>query len=166
MRASKYVVMQQEEGRHETERTWKPIAAGILSIILGAIFLIPGIVSFTALRLILSIIAVSSSVLWGFLVVVPGIMPIVGGIYALRRRRWGVALAGSIVTLLNCAILAIFGTILLIIFPLGYVDNPGAHFELSDWATLGIYIIVGLTIFGILGLLALIFVIRARREFR
>ena len=113
----------------------------------------------------MSITAGSPSVLWGFLVVVPGIMPIVGGIYALRRRRWGVALAGSIVTLLNCVILAIFGIILLIIFPLGYVDNPGAHFELSDWASLGIYIVVGLTIFGILGLLALILVILGRREF-
>jgi hypothetical protein len=129
------------------ERTWKPIVAGILCIILGAIHLIP-------------------AVLWGFHWVVPGIMPIVGGVYALRRRRWGVALAGSIVTLLNCVILAIFGTILWMIIPLGYVDNPGAHFELSDWTSLGIYIIVGLTIFGVLGLLALILVILGRREFK
>jgi hypothetical protein len=147
------------------ERTRKPIAAGILCIILGAIFLIPGAVSLTILGFI-PVTTLPSSLSFGALVTVPGIVPIVGGIYALRRRRWGVALAGSIVTLLNCVILAIFGIILLIILPLGYVDNPGAHFELSDWMSLGIYIIVGLTIFGILGLLALILVILGRREFK
>jgi hypothetical protein len=105
-------------------------------------------------------------VLWGALVTVPGIVPIVGGIYALRRKRWGLALAGSIFTLLNCVILGICGIIGFIFVFLGCVDNPGAHFELSDFTSLGIGLIVGLTIFGILGLLALILVIRGKREFR
>jgi hypothetical protein len=151
------------------ERTWKPTAAGILCIIAGTIGLIPFILVAALVVGVSSMFGDTPSVT-SLAAMIPlilfGIMPIVGGIYALRRRRWGVALAGSIVTLLNCVILAIFGIILLIIFPLGYVDNPGAHFELSDWTFLGIYIIVGLTIFGILGLLALIFVIRGKREFK
>jgi uncharacterized membrane protein HdeD (DUF308 family) len=157
--------MQEEAGRQETERTWKPKAAGILSVILGAIFLIPGIVSLPLLGWI-AVTTVPFYLLLGPLVIIPGIMPVVGGIYALRRRRWGLALAGSIFSLLNGVILGIYGIIFLIGFFWGFVDNPGAHFELSDFTSLGIYIIIGLTIFWILGLLALVFVIRGRREFR
>jgi hypothetical protein len=146
------------------ERTWKPKAAGVLSIILGAIFLIPGILALAVLGFI-PVTTLPSYLLFGALVTIPGIVPIVGGVYALRRRRWGLALAGSILTLLNSVILAIFGIIVLTGYLIGFVDNPGAHFELSDWTSLGIYIIVGLAIYGILGLLALIFVILGRREF-
>lgn len=124
------------------EKTWKPKAAGILSIILGAVFLVPGIVFLP----------------WGALLIIPAIMPIVGGIYAFRRKSWGLALAGSIFALLNClVVLAIGGAIALF----SNIDNPGAHFDLS----LRIGLIVGSTIFGILGLLTLILVILGRREF-
>jgi len=151
------------------ERTRKTTVAGILCIILGAVFLIPSIVLLIGsycMTVYIPLTTAPSYVLWGALVIIPGIMPIVGGIYALRRRRWGLALAGSIFTLLNCAILGICGIIGFIFVFLGYVDNPGAHFELSDFTSLGIGLIVGLAIFGILGLLALILVIRGKREFR
>jgi hypothetical protein len=151
------------------ERTRKTTVAGILCIILGAVFLIPSIVLLIGsyyMTVYVPLTTVPSYVLWGALVIIPGIMPIVGGIYALRRRRWGLALAGSIFTLLNCVILGICGIIGFIFVFLGYVDNPGAHFDLSDFTSLGIGLIVGLTIFGILGLLALILVIRGKGEFK
>jgi hypothetical protein len=105
------------------EKTWKPTAAGILCIVVGAILLIP--------------------------FVVPGIMPIVGGIYALRRRRWGVALAGSIVTLIApVMIMTIAG--LIVSWP------PGI--PVTDAMLFG-------SLFGIPGILAIIFVVKGKGEF-
>lgn len=81
------------------EKTWKPTAAGILCIIAGAISVIIGIV----------IVAVGGigwffGMLWfsaiGVPIIVLGIIAIVGGSCALRRRVWGLALAGSICALL------------------------------------------------------------------
>jgi hypothetical protein len=82
------------------EKTWKPTTAGILCIIAGAIATIAGIV-----------IAVVGSIGWFFGIpwvsaigapsIILGIIAIVGGSYALKRRVWGLALAGSICALLG-----------------------------------------------------------------
>jgi len=82
------------------ERTWKPTTAGILCIIAGAIATIAGIV-----------IAVVGSIGWFFGIpwvsaigapsIILGIIAIVGGSYALKRRVWGLALAGSICALIG-----------------------------------------------------------------
>jgi len=98
------------------EETWKPTAAGILCIIAGAIAMIAGIV-----------IAVVGSIGWFFGIpwisaigapsIILGIIAIVGGIYALQRRIWGLALAGSI-----CAVLppvTILGILAIIFVSLG-----------------------------------------------
>jgi len=94
------------------EKTWKPTTAGILCIIAGAIATIAGIV-----------IAVVGSIGWFFGIpwvsaigapsIILGIIAIVGGSYALKRRLWGLALTGSI-----CALLGPWGLlgILAIIF--------------------------------------------------
>jgi hypothetical protein len=90
-------------------RTWKPTTAGILAIIVGAIDLIFGIVIATV-----GIIG-SSLIGWlfgagfpgGFLsvigvpLIVLGIVAIVGGIHALNRKTWGLALTGSICALVS-----------------------------------------------------------------
>jgi hypothetical protein len=82
------------------ERTWKPTTAGILSIIAGAIGVIIGIV-----------VAAVGVIGWFFAmpwfsaiaapIIVVGIIAIVGGIYALRREVWGLALVGSICALIG-----------------------------------------------------------------
>jgi hypothetical protein len=82
------------------EKTWKPTVAGILAIIAGAIQVIVGIV-----------IAAVGSIGWFFGVgwfsafgaplIILGIIAIIGGIYALRRQIWGLALAGSICALIG-----------------------------------------------------------------
>ena len=81
------------------ERTWKPTTAGILSIVAGTIGFIGGIV----------VVAVGEAVgaLAGFFglgaigapLIAIGIVAIVGGVFALRRRLWGLALAGAICAL-------------------------------------------------------------------
>jgi hypothetical protein len=90
------------------EKTWKPTAAGIMTIIAGFLGLLIGI----GLAIGLGMAGMWAE--WsipgfpdlGFLalVAVPGIIlsivAIVGGIYALKRSAWGLALAGAICALL------------------------------------------------------------------
>jgi hypothetical protein len=82
------------------EKTWKPTVAGILALIAGALQVIFGIV-----------IAAVGSLGWffgmqwfsaiGAPLIIFGIIAIIGGIYALRRQIWGLALAGSICALIG-----------------------------------------------------------------
>ena len=89
------------------EKTWKPTAAGILTIIAGILGLLIGILLAVGLGIAGTIIGMIP----GFpgvgllgLIGIPGIIlsivAIVGGIYALRRKLWGLALAGAICALL------------------------------------------------------------------
>jgi len=155
--------MQEEAGRQEMERTWKPIAAGILCIIAGIIGLIP--------FLLVAVLVVGVSSMFGdrpsiisLAAMIPlilfGILPIVGGIYALRRRRWGLALAGSI-----CCPLVGF-VILGFYFLFGFIGSiavwPRTP-EFGDTMPMLIGFIVGFVIFGIL---PIVFVILGKREFK
>lgn len=99
------------------ERTWKPTTAGILCIIAGAIELIGGL----AVAVFGSIGGAFFGMAWigaiGVPLIVLGIVAILGGIYALKRRIWGLALAGSI-----CALFgpwAILGILAIIFVSLG-----------------------------------------------
>jgi hypothetical protein len=90
------------------EKTWKPTAAGILTIIAGFLGLLIGLALAVGL-------GIAGSLAWvipgfpgvaGFLALLPvpgiilSIVAIIGGIYAIRRRVWGLALAGAICALL------------------------------------------------------------------
>jgi len=108
-------------------KTWKATTAGILNIISG------GLNGLGALGLIIAIIAVGSINIMRFLppedasfimpLVVPilivalvvsivtAVFPIIGGVYALQRRRWGWALAGSIIAIFRTSVLGILSTI-------------------------------------------------------
>ena len=100
------------------EKTWKPTAAGILCIIAGAIGVIAGMV-------VAALIAAFGGIVWFFGIgwlgvtgaplIILGIIAIVGGLYALKRRIWGLALAGSICALISPAgILGILAIIFVI----------------------------------------------------
>ena len=90
------------------EKTWKPMTAGILSIIAGVLGAVGGIVAATVGRTIgglwMGPMAVPNITMILGAIAIPliilGIVAIVGGIYALRRRIWGLALAGSICSLI------------------------------------------------------------------
>jgi len=113
------------------ERTWKPTTAGILTIIEGSMRIAFGIGVIVAGRwvgalggldwsswieewarvygpgaidlqsILARILGMSSTVLIaiGIVILVFGIIALVGGINAIKRRRWGLALAGSILSL-------------------------------------------------------------------
>jgi membrane protease YdiL (CAAX protease family) len=119
-RAPDYIVMQEIKSGPEMERTWKTKTAGILAIIIGALCVIEW-----------GVVAVLGIFEWGWLaiggllgaggiieaiaaiVIAIGIVAIVGGIFALRRKRWRLALAGSI-----CAIFCLWFIPILVNVPL------------------------------------------------
>lgn len=97
----------QAGGDKQMDKTWKPIAAGILQIVTGGLNLIgvlltcgislagkPHISSTSMWPPILQVLIILIVSIWG-------IVAIIGGLYALKRKRWGLALAGSIVSFLN-----------------------------------------------------------------
>jgi len=139
------------------ERTWKPKAAGILCIIGGIggvffgivaavllfFFIVGGVPDFpppqppTELPGLLNE-SLIFLLIWGILGMIAIGMAVVGGVYALRRRIWGLALAGSICTLIG------------------------------PWGLLGILIPSTMPLmlpFAIPGILATVFVIRGKHEF-
>jgi hypothetical protein len=83
------------------ERTWKPTTAGILTILAGAIQVIIGILCAAGVSFVGGIIGMGwLSVICAPLIVF-GIIAITGGICALSRRIWGLALAGSVFALVG-----------------------------------------------------------------
>ncbi len=103
------------------QKTWKPTVAGILDIVSGVcgltgfLFLIIGaIVSgfipeitgmpLEFLRWILVAIAIPLALV--------SILALVGGIYAVQRKMWGLALAGSIAAFFGSSLLGIAAIVL------------------------------------------------------
>ena len=96
------------------KRKWMPRATGIINIIVGSSAMLTGA------GFIIHVLSIQYSVDWTFAglliwyvstpLLVFGALALVGGIYALKRKKWGWALAGSIVTLL---LLFIIGTLIM-----------------------------------------------------
>jgi len=87
-------------------KTWKPTAAGVLAIVAGALTVLTAL----ALSLLMPIAASSRYTMapiavFGILWLACGIVAIIGGIFALQRRHWGLALAGAICALIPPATL-------------------------------------------------------------
>jgi hypothetical protein len=124
------------------EKTWKPTVAGILCIIAGAVGAIAVIVVSVMTLFLMADNPEAKLSIDDFIVkvwilgAVTVVTAIVSSIYALRRRVWGLALAGSI-----CA---------LIVFTV-----PGTLF----FRPYGITLVIP-------GILALVLVIRGKCEFR
>ena len=77
------------------EKTWKPEAAGVLSIIAGSLAIRSGVEA---------AIGISTSQIPGWLgiggmdpwLIAAGSVAIIGGIYAIRRKIWPLALGGAL----------------------------------------------------------------------
>ncbi len=98
-------------------KTWKPVTAGILDIIAGAAGLILGfgfmiggaLVGFVTqlpmwLNTLIPLVSIPLIIL--------GLIDIAGGICALMRKVWGLALAGSITTLITSPVIGIIALVL------------------------------------------------------
>lgn len=128
-------------------RTWMLRAAGIVCIISGAIVVIPGGI-LVALGLSPTtkpgadpVAGALIAILVGIPSIILGTVAIVGGIHALRRKSWGLALAGAIA----------LGSIAL------------GSIALAGFMLLGSIALVGL---GISGIVAIVFVALGKGEFR
>ena len=84
------------------KKTWMPTVAGILDIAAGGLSL--SVLSLFAIgpMIIMPLNEGTFSLNWSlFLMIIPGLaieaLAIVGGIFAIQRRKWRWALAGSIV---------------------------------------------------------------------
>ncbi len=123
------------------ENTWKPTVAGILNIIsgvsnlIGFVFMIFFIIAVNSssvfvLRfipeevlpfgagLIVTIIALIATLL-----AIQGILPLIGGIYALQRRKWLFTLISSIVAIFGATPLGIASTILVAVAKEEFVNT-------------------------------------------
>jgi len=111
------------------ETTWKPIVAGILNIIVGffnliGMFLIIMVIvaigsGILALSAFINIMPMwLSGILQGVLIIIAVLLgvfsalPLIGGIYSVQRKNWGLALAGSIAAILSSTPLGITSTVL------------------------------------------------------
>ena len=93
------------ESTRMNERTWRPKTAGILSIIAGLTALIssPLLIAYGSI----ATLGIISGDWWGFfllqvgfLLIPTSIIAIVGGIFSIRRRKWWMALTGSIAAII------------------------------------------------------------------
>ena len=110
------------------QRTWKPIWAGILNIISGAlsaisvIGLVFAIVAGDIRQSILDIcppeylpfvvpLIPTILIILLLLSIIQTVFPIIGGVFALQRMKWGWALAGSIIAIVAMFPLGVASTI-------------------------------------------------------
>jgi hypothetical protein len=131
-----YVKECEKQGVKMGNKTWKPTTGGILSIVAG----VPAITGGITLALLATGVASLGAILWmipgmdkapvlpgilggvgiflGLIAILPialGAVAIVGGVYALKRRKWGLALAGSICSVITVALLGIPALIFVIL---------------------------------------------------
>jgi len=97
------------------QKTWRPTTAGILTIIAGCYGIGVGAVVTTAGGLFGLVTGMPGLGALGAGVIGLGIVAIIGGICAMRRKVWGLALAGAILALPLIPVGTILG-ILAIIF--------------------------------------------------
>jgi hypothetical protein len=98
-------------GLASMKTTWKPIAAGVLDVICGCCTLVGGLL----FAYFVTAASTMGSAGWEVFVfpTVAGIVAIVGGICAIRRKIWWLALVGSIAALLPFWVLGIASLILI-----------------------------------------------------
>ena len=112
------------------QKTWKPIVAGILDIVSGVSGLIgAGIATLIVFSVVpfaisvgpgpvrdIPITGILSSILIPIviLIFIIGILSLIGGIYAIKRKKWKFALAGSIAAIFGSLILGMLATIFIV----------------------------------------------------
>ena len=101
------------------------VIAGVLDIIGGGLGLLTGLGLLIFFAIVFNVAAVEDDILYGFfyavlvpcflVIAVGGVMAIVGGIYALKRKNWPVALIGAIAAALGMGVLGIAALVLTVL---------------------------------------------------
>jgi hypothetical protein len=108
-------------------KTVMPATAGTLSILAGAANMLVAFLLFIGMLVIQGAIGFVAIPFWVpvnvpvvlFLLSIPfiaaGALALVGGIYAVQRKKWGLALAGSVAAFFPCGIFGLVSVILLVL---------------------------------------------------
>jgi len=92
-----------------------PVVAGVLSLVSGAFGILGSIAMILVSVFFWSAISVSANtpdefpffifqtfyLVWGIIILVLSILAIIGGIFSLQRKNWGMALTGAIASILT-----------------------------------------------------------------
>ncbi len=98
----------------QQKKTWKPVAAGIILLIVGVYGLVRGLVKLIADTYIVpSIYGILGFEVAGIVLVIMSIMCLIAAFYTLKRDLWDVAFAGAVFALFSSWPLAIIVMILL-----------------------------------------------------
>ena len=102
------------------EKTWKPITAGILDIVAGGFTVLASIgliVGGGVTGVVPDVPDFVPALLMGMAIpfLIVGILAIVGGVYALKRKKWGWALTGSILALFPWWVLGVAAIVITIL---------------------------------------------------
>jgi hypothetical protein len=98
------------------EKTWKPLTAGILNIVGGGLTLLTGLsllLGASFFTMPFANIGITVAILSALAVpgIILGVLSVIGGIFALKRKHWGWALTGSIANALTATTLGILAII-------------------------------------------------------
>jgi hypothetical protein len=78
-----------------TDGIWMPVTAGILDLVVGIPGLVVGMICAVVGGFLTFFIA-GLGALIGVPIIILSIVTIIGGVFAIRKRAWGLALAGAI----------------------------------------------------------------------
>lgn len=107
------------------KKTWMPKVAGSLSILAGVInllsafllalgaFIAQGVFSYFAVPFWMPLNASVILFALGFPLLVCGILSVLGGVYAMQRKKWSLALTGSILAFFPYCFLGLASTVLI-----------------------------------------------------
>ena len=102
------------------ERTWKPTTAGVLTIISGCYGIgVGAIVLGLGTTFMFGIPGLELLAGIGAGIIVIGIIALIGGIYALRRKVWGFALTGAILAAILFPVGTVLGILAIIFVAMG-----------------------------------------------
>jgi len=82
------------------KETWMPTTAGILTVISGACHLLIGLTALVWAELIGDFFGIFGFGIIGVPYIIIGIISIIGGVFAIKRRTWWLALVGAIFALM------------------------------------------------------------------
>ena len=107
------------------EKTNKPTVAGIFNIITGALGIIGAISIFVGFGVVTGALGIPTGYIpefvpgivlgTGIFTLIVAVLALIGGIFAVQRKQWGWALAGSIAAIFSLIILGIPAVILVAI---------------------------------------------------
>ena len=135
------------------DKKWMPITAGVLDILYGLGEVVAGSFAVTASQFITSGID-WRRIIFALLIAV-GVLVIVGGVYALKRKMWWLALVGSVFALIPPALYL-------------YIWISWPLFQLSDLLHANLLDILGVLLLGFIGILAIfsiLLTILSRKQF-